>query len=274
MSDPAREALPTLRQRARRAAPHVLALAAAEWALSLALGRQLALALAAPLRDRPEGGDAIFAEHGRIALELGVSRAHEINSAGALVALALALAALAVVPLQGALAALARGLPDNPWARSVSRTPPLVALSLLGLATWGTLGLAVHASLSRALTQALSPAPGHAVAIAVAIAAVTACAALSLRVVFALARASVVAGHAALASLGHGWSALRRRPFAHFSARALCELASLALAALASFTPTSVTVLASLLAHGLRLAIDLAWLAWASRALPEPVSSH
>jgi hypothetical protein len=274
MSDPAAEPLPTLRDRARRAAPHALALAAVEWALSLALGRQLTLSLASPLRNRPEGGDALFSEHGRIALDLGVARAHEINSAGALVVLALVLAALAVVPLQGALAALARGLPGNPWARSVSRTPPLVALSLLGLATWGSLALAVHASLTRLLARALSPAPGHAVAIAAAIAAVTACAALALRAVFALARASVVAGHPALASLGHGWSALRRRPLAHFFARALCELASLSLAALASFAPTSVAVSASLLAHGLRLAIDLAWLAWASRALPEPVSSH
>jgi hypothetical protein len=274
MSDPALAPRTTFSDRARRAAPHVLALAAVEWALSLALGLPLALALAAPLRDRPEGGDALFSEHGRIALELGVARAHEINSAGALVGLALVLAALAVVALQGALAALARGLPGNPWARSVSRTPPLVALSLLGLATWGSLALAVHASLTRVLARALSRSPGHAVAIALAIAAVTVGAALSLRAVFALARASVVAGHPALASLGHGWSALRRRPLAHFFARALCELTSLALAVLASCAPTSVTVPASLLAHGLRLGIELAWLAWASRALPVPGSSH
>ncbi len=245
----------------RSIAAHVAALTVIEWLVSLALGAMLADAIAAPLRAHRAGGDAIAAEHGRIAIELFVTRLAELRSGAATVVIVAVLYGLIVVPLHGVMPALVVCEKDNPWGRSVARTPSLVAIALVHGALLVTLGLSARSALTASIHRALSANPGPFLSVTYAIIAVALLTVVALRSLFALARAAAVLDHDARPSLALAFEALRARPFTIVLSRAALELASLALALLAALSPAPLTTLAALAAHGARIALELVWLA-------------
>jgi hypothetical protein len=251
---------------------HAAALATVEWLVSLMLGSILADAIAAPLAHDPRGGEALAAEGGRIAIELFVLRQGELQSSAAMIALTVILYALIAVPLHGALPALATRCRENPWARSIARTPSLVAVALVQFALFACAALAIRPALSASIARALSPSPGPFFAITYAIAALCALAVLAARALFSLSRTAIVLGHDARPSLGLALEQLRRRPLSLLSSRLALELASLALALLAAASARPLVLIASCAAHSTRIALELAWLARAARGLPRPAS--
>lgn len=253
---------------------HTALLATIEWLVSLLLGRILASAIAAPLTSHPRGGDALLDDGGRIAIELLSTRLGELQSSGASIALIVALYVLVTVPLQGALPAIATAAAPNPWARSIERTPTLVALALahavlLALLAWSARSFALVQ-----WTRAVSPSPAHAMTslyIALALAAIVI---VALRAFFALARCAAVLSYDARASLACALDALRARPASVVLTRGALELSSLALAAIAAAAPRPLPLLASLGAHLARVAIERKWLAWGSKSIVRTASKH
>jgi hypothetical protein len=258
----------------RSIAPHALTLGIIEWSVALALGVHLTRALAEPLASHPDGADALVSEDGRIAIELYFARLAQLESSGASTALALALWALSSVPLHGALAALARPSDENPWIRSIAKTPSLVALFVAQCATLLCLALFARSSLTACVDRALSQRFDPWIALALGIVALVVAALLSQRALFALARAALMHGAALRLCLAHGFNALRARPLRLLGGRAAVDLASLALALLATIAPPSIALVASLAAHLARIALELFWLRRALLTAPLFLSTH
>ncbi|MFO0556507.1 MAG: hypothetical protein U0269_00680 [Polyangiales bacterium] len=251
---------------------HAAGLSTVEWLASLMLGAILADAIAAPLAHDPRGGEALAAEGGRIAIELFVLQQGALQSAAAMIALTVILYALIAVPLHGVLPALATRGRDNPWARSIARTPSLVAVALVQLALLACAALAIRPAITASIARALSPAPGPFFALTYALVALCAVAMLAARTLFSLSRVAIVLGHDARPSLGLALEQLRRRPLALLTSRLALELASLALALLAAASARPLALLAAWAAHAARVAIELAWLERAANGLPKPAS--
>lgn len=261
-------------QRARRAAiGHFAALVLVEWALSMALGAIMARALAAPLAAHPLGGDAFALDQGRVAIELLATRTSELRAGGAWVALIVILYALIVVPLHGALPSIAVRWQQNPWSNSISRTPTLVGLALVHLVLLATFGFAARSAIEASVTRALSASPGPFEAVTYALVTTVALVVLALRALFALARCAAALEHTTRASLSLAMNLLRERPLSLLGSRLLCEAASLALALAVALAPSTLVVIASLLAHGARVATELCWLRWGAKPLEIPVST-
>lgn len=257
-------------QRARWA--HTALLAIVEWLVSLWLGRMLANAIAAPLASHPRGGDALLDDGGRIAIELLSTRLGELQSAGAAIALVVALYLLITVPLQGTLPAIATRAARNPWARSIERTPTLVALALARAVLLALLAWSVRSFALEQWARAVSPNPANAMTALYAALAAAALVVIALRVFFALARCAAVLSHDARDALVRALDALRARPISLLLTRCALECASLALAALAASAPRTLTVIASLTAHLARVAIELQWLSWSAKTMVRAAS--
>jgi|LNFM01.1.fsa_nt_gb hypothetical protein len=254
----------------RRAAPHVFGLALVEWALSFALARRIVTAFALPLEAHPAGGDAVLSEDGRVALELYFARSAELPPALAAVALYALLALLVTAPLHGALPSLARGLPRNPWAQSISKTPTLIALAIAQCTLVALFLLAVRGPVSSTAIDALSRATPLAIGSFAALLAVIWAILGALRVLFALARGAAVGGQTTRAALTHALATLRRRPIRLVLSRLVLDVAGLALAALATVAPAAAAVGASLVTHVGHVSLELAWLDRALDGLPTP----
>jgi hypothetical protein len=252
----------------------VLALGIIEWIVALALGMWLTRALAEPLASHPDGADALVSEEGRIAIELYFARLTQLESSGASTAIALALWALASVPLHGALASLAQPSDENPWIRSIAKTPSLVALFVAQCATLLCLVLFARSSLTACVDRALSQRFDSWIALALVIVVLVVAALLSQRALFALARAALMQGAALRLCLAHGFNTLRARPLLILGGRAAVDLASLALALPATIAPPSIALITSLVAHLSRIALELLWLRRALRTMPLLLSTH
>jgi hypothetical protein len=252
---------------------HAAALATVEWLASLMLGAILADAIAAPLAHDPRGGEALAAEGGRIAIELFVLRQGALQSAASIIALAVILYTLIAVPLHGVLPALATRAPDNPWERSIARTPSLVAVALVQLALLACAALAIRPAIAASIARALSPEPGPFFAVTYSLVALCAVALLAARTLFSLSRVAIVLGHDARPALGLALEQLRRRPLALLASRLAVELASLSLSLLAAASARPLALLAAWAAHATRVAIELAWLERVARPLSEYAST-
>lgn len=254
----------------RRAAPHVIGLALVEWAVSFALSRYVVSAIAAPLATHPRGADALFDEDGRIALDVYFSRSAELPPTLAATALIVGLVVLVSVPLQGAMPSLARGIRRNPWAQSIANTPSIVALAVAQTTLFALFALAIRRPFVSLAIDALST--GHSAKVAVFVAFVLLALALiaAIRSTFAIARGAVVGGDSARAALAHGFNLLRARLVRIVLGRLGVDASTLALAAVAAIAPASLAVAASLLAHGVRVALELAWLRRTLAGLGEP----
>ncbi|MBL8682700.1 MAG: hypothetical protein JNK05_26275 [Myxococcales bacterium] len=254
----------------RRAAPHVIGLALLEWAVSFALARNVVNAIAAPLASHPAGADALFAEDGRIALELYFARSAELPPALAVAALTVGLVALVTVPLQGALPSLARQLPRSPWAQSIAHTPGIVALALAQATLFALLVLALRRPFTALAVSALASERPRDIASLTAVTVAALVVIAALRSLFALARGAVVVGTDARTALAHGFNALRARPSRIVLARLGVDFVALSVAALAAIAPASLAVIAAITAHIGRAAIELAWLRQSLDGLPKP----
>lgn len=247
---------------------HAAVLATVEWLVSLALGAILANAIAGPLEHDPRGGEALAAEGGRIAIELFFLQQPALHAAAATIALCVVFYGLIAVPLHGVLPALATRTRDNPWVRSIARTPALVAVSLVQLALFTCAALTMRSALTASIARALSPSPGPFFALTHALLALGAVALLAARVLFPLSRMAIVLGQQARPSLGLAFELLRRRPFTLLSTRLAVEGASLALALFSAASPRHWVLIASWAAHVARVMIELVWLERAAKDVP------
>jgi hypothetical protein len=248
------------RARWRRAAPHLAALALIEWTLSLLLGHHLTSALGDRLAAHPSGGDALSAEQGRLALELLATHTDALSSRGALLAVLIALYALAVVPLHGVLPALARGLPDNPWERSIRHTVPLLGLAMLSIAATVATGLALRPILERLAQNPPAGPQSRTIALALSLALLVGLGAIMLRTLLVLARGVVIDGRALPLALRDAWTEGSSRAITLTLSHLLLLATGAALSTVVVLTPSPLAVPVSLLVHAARVAAEFVWL--------------
>ncbi|MDP3276514.1 MAG: hypothetical protein Q8Q09_15055 [Deltaproteobacteria bacterium] len=258
-------------RRYRADATTIAGIAALESLAALGL---LAVAFA-PLQSlfatHPRGLEALFDEQARIALEAYLLHSHELTNSLRSATLLLIVYALAVIPLQGLLAARATDHPSI-VVGTLERTPALLATAALYASAVAVISLASWSGVIRVLRALDHPdvVPSGPLGALAVLCLAWVVVMFSLRAFVSLARCEVMRGSPTLTAWRSAWNLLTLRTM---SLRLAYECVSLLVALLASRAEGPTALFALFATTALRVTAELVWLRTATNTQGTAVST-
>ncbi len=247
---------------------HVAVLALAEWFIAHGLLLSLNRAWVGGLHTHPLGSDAIFAEDGRVALDVTLAHLVDLRAGLVFVVIGMAIVFFVSVPLHGVTAVIARKTDENPWTQSVLQSPRLVAIAAL---QWVSFALIAYGLVrtSGPMVRAVMAGAGARSFVLPSV--------IALGLVYLLQCTRVCAHHARLLAvaeaplrgcLAGGLRGLQNAPFRTVFTLSLVDLTMILLSVLTSVCPSVVLWLLSLVTQFLRVQMLVWWLAAQHRRAP------
>jgi hypothetical protein len=247
---------------------HSALLAAIEWLVAWLLLSRVTREWLSALDGHPLGSDALLSEQGRIALDVTLPHLLDLRAGAIGVALVVVVVLLLSVPLHGVGASLALNVDENPWLRSISRTPKLVAIALIQWLALAVCLALIARACKQCVTLVLERATHADFVLPALLLSVSLYALQCVRVFTHLARLRAMSDVSLRCCLRDALLQLRARVIRGALLLTALDLTLLALTAISVLLPAWLLLFGVVLVHYARVRLPITWLAHEAHSWP------